>query len=575
MEKAKKCASRTVKIPIKKVSKPLLTSFSNPDRARRWHLQHAIGHHFDKFKVPVDHLEIKRWKDQPLKQELGGLSISLQMRFFAQALQEKTVQQDGWMLGFLTVNFSQALTENIANEKTRSPAGKYANRVNNKFRKHGVRAEWFGALEDHKGNLHCHGLIGFHKDDASKIKRCLKADTDMASGIRLQTTYSLRRQKRPSPVGKQLSTAKTHISDLPQEVNVDMGAPDYMSKTLEKHSKYMDTGKCRLYVPNWLRSAAELRFEDMRNKQNRFRSAPFDTTTLNCHQALTYMLRGWVPEAISAYEARLDEQRITDIDENLAWEHFRNSEPAYDWQYEEDDPSFDAYFDAVQEMAEGLSEGEYDRVVEEAEHLIDQSANTEEMTEGEYDWLMSEIAVIAKEHEKARSLSEGQYEALMQVIGSDLEQYHQDELSWQAPNESAVSDAELDVFMKQQALTVPEKRSITPEQSRSISPRSTTDKKVIHAILADNNPPEQPCMARQINAAYGARRPPQAASTNPPYSSQIAHLRHFRAWGISAYRRAKKTPLNASRGVIKRCPLYQLSSMKPEWPPPTPSTCQS
>ena len=570
MEKAIKCASRTVKTPVKKVSNPLFTSSSNADRVRRWHLLYAIGQHFGQFRMTADSLVIKRWKDQPLRQELNGRSISLELRFYCMVLRERIDQRDGWTLGFLTVNFSQALTQRLANNNTRSPAGVYANCINRRFRKLNVRAEWFGVLEDYKGNLHSHGLIGFHKDDEAKIKQCLKVDTDMDSGIRLQTSYRLPRKKRSSLSSHTAATTKS------ARCNIDVCAADYISKALEKISSYMKAGKCRVYVPNELRSAAKSRYEEMRSKQNRFRSATFDTTTLNCHQALTYMLKGWVPETIDPDQARLDEQRIIDIDNALAWEHFRNSEPSYDWQYEEDDPSVDAYFDAEQEIAEGLSEGEYDRVVEEAERFIDQSAPTGEMTEGEYDWLMLEIAVIAKEQEKARSLSEGQYEALMQEISSDIEQYRQEELLWQAPTDPAVSDTELDAFMKQQALNVAEKPSITPGQNSSLTLTLTTDTKMaLYAMSVVNNPPSQSCIARQINTDYGARHPPLTAHLNTPYNAQIARLRRLSAWDSSLCRKTKKTPLELPRGVMKLCRRYQMSSLITEWPPPMATTCRS
>ncbi|MDX5976215.1 hypothetical protein [Vreelandella alkaliphila] len=572
MKKSKKCASRTVRTSTKEVNNSLLINHSNADRVRRWHLPHAIGQHFSQFKATADNLIIKRWKDQQLRQVLNGRSISLELRFYFLVLCELIDQRDGWTLGFLTVNFSQALSEKIANEKTRSPAGKYANRINKKFREHGVRALWFGVLEDHKGNLHCHGLIGFHKDDEAKLKQCLKVDTDKDSGIKLQTSY----KKRPSPNSHTVTTSKSENCNIFQEANIDIGAADYISKALEKKSDYMEKGKCRIYAPNELRSTAHSRYEEMRSKQNRFRSATFDTTTLNCHQALTYLLKGWVPETIDPGQARLDEQRIIDIDNALAWEHFRNSEPSYDWQYEEDDPSVDAYFDAEQEIAEGLSEGEYDRVVEEAERFIDQSAPTGEMTEGEYDWLMSEIAVIAKEQEKARSLSEGQYEALMQEISSDIEQYRQEELLWQAPTDPAVSDTELEAFMKQQALNVAEKPSITPGQNSSLTLTLTTDTKMaLYAMSVVNNPPSQSCIARQINTAYGAHHPPLIAPLNTPYKAQIARLRRLSAWDSSLYRKTKKTPLELPRGVMKLCRRYQMSSLITEWPPPMATTCRS
>lgn len=572
MKKPKKCTSRAVKIPAKKVSNPLLISSSNADRVRRWHLPHAIGQHFDQFKMTADNLVIKRWQDQPLRQELNGRSISLELRFYFMALRERIDQRDGWTLGFLTVNFSQALTQRLANNNTRSPAGVYANCINRRFRKLNVRAEWFGVLEDHKGNLHSHSLIGFHKEDEAKLKQCLKADTEIDSGIRLQTSYRLPRQKRPSLSSHTAAFTKLNSCNIFQTANVDVGAADYISKALEKSSNYMEKGKCRVYAPNELRSAARSRYEEMRSKQNCFKKAKFDTATLNCHQSLTYLLKGWKPETIDPDQARLDEQRMTEINDSLAWERFRNSESSYDWQYEEDDPSVDAYFDAKQEMTEGLSEGEYDRVVKEAEHLFGQIAGLQDMTEGEYDWLMSEIAVIAKEHEKARSLSEGQYEALMQEISSDLGQYRQDELLWQIPTDPVALDTELDAFMKQQELAVPEKRTIPPEQSRSLPPRSTTDTKTaIHAIWTNNNPPKQPCIAQQINAAYVARRPLLSAPLNNPRSAQIARLRSLRAWDISL----KKTPLKLPRGVIKHCRRYQMGGMKTEWPPPVASKCWS
>ncbi|MGY4878993.1 hypothetical protein ACLUEY_14070 [Vreelandella aquamarina] len=559
------CAKKTTD---KKVSKSLLNIPSSAERVRLWHLLHAIGQHFERFKVSVDHLEIKRWKDQPLRQQFGRFSISLPMRFFFLALEEKIHQQDGWTLGFLTVNFSQALTDKLTNDKTRALAGNYANRLNNKFRKHGIRSQWFGVLEDQKGNLHCHGLIGFHKDDETKIKQCLKADTDMNSGIRLQETYRSRRRKRTTLFDQTLITAHLFLPELLQEANVDIGAADYMSKALEKMSNYMDTGKCRIYAPNELRSAAETLYENMRKKQNCFQSAAFDTSTLSSHQALTYMLKGWIPKAVTADEARLDEQHMADIENALAWEHFRNSEPEYDWQYEEDAPSVDACFEAKQERAEGLLESEYDHVAEEAEHHTAQSSGIEEMTEGEYGWLMSEIAVFNKEHEKDRSLSEGQYEVLMQEISNDLEQYHQEQLSWQAPTDPEVSDADIDAFLEQQMLSGSENGSASSNQRRYFQPQSMAGKTARLALSAGNTSLKQPFMIQQVTRTSGARHPPLSTHRSPPCGLQTARLRRSIALGIPAYRRKNRTPLSVPRGVLTHCQHYQKSRVVTEWPPP-------
>lgn len=556
------------KVTNEEVSKSLLNTSSSADRVRRWYLLHAIGQHFGKFKVSVDQLEIKRWKDQPLKQQLGRLSISLPIRFFFKALEEKIGQQDGWALGFLTVNFSHALTEKIATEKTRSPAGNYANRVNNKFRKHGIRAQWFGVLEDQAGNLHYHGLIGFHKDDAAKIKQCLKADTDMDSGIRLQTTYRQRRKQRPSLADQTLITAQSSIPKLLQEANVDLGAADYMSKALEKSSNYMDTGKCRIYAPNELRSAAETLYENMRKKQNCFRSAAFDSSTLSCHQALTYMLKGWMPKATSVDEARLGERHIEDIDNALAWEHFRNSEPEYDWQYEEDHPSVDVCFDTKQEMAEGLSESEYDRVVEEAEHYTAQSNSIEQMTEGEYDWLMSEIAFLAKAHEKESTLSEGQYNVLMQEISHDLERYHLEQLSWQTPTDPEVSDADIDAFLEQQVFPVSENSTASSSHRRYFQPQSMAGSTKRLDLSAGNTSLKQPYMTRQVTRTSGARHSPLPRHPPTLYSSQTVRMRRFRAWPIPAHRITTNKHQDAPRGVVNQSQHYQIIDAAAEWPPP-------
>ncbi|CAM3622510.1 hypothetical protein [Halomonas lysinitropha] len=283
------------------VSHSLLPTRSNAERVRLWHLHQVLGQHGSPVALSLQSIQLDRWKEKTLCHRIGNHSISPELRFYYLALEDLVSKTEGWKLGFITVNFSDKVTKKLAREAKLTVAGANAKTVNERLRKLGVSCKWFSVIEDHKGNLHSHCVIGYHQDDEAAVRSCFKLDTDnKGSGFRLQHTYKQRPRKiSKQTVKAQVFTNRDGLGDYRMSA-IDIGSADYISKTLENQSNYMDSGRCRIYVPNQIRTSAENRYESARTKQNRLTARNPAVSNLSCHQAMTYLHHAWIPKIVSA-----------------------------------------------------------------------------------------------------------------------------------------------------------------------------------------------------------------------------------------------------------------------------------
>jgi hypothetical protein len=415
---------------------------------RVWHLQHALGQYQSPVALSLHSIQLERWKEKTLCHRIGDHYLSPELRFCYQALEDRVKQTEAWELAFVTVNFSDTMTLGLAREAKRTPAGAYADIVNKRLRKAGIRCQWFTVVEDQKGNLHSHSLIGYHKDDEQAIRSCFRQDTDnLTSGMRFQKTYKLRsKMNTKRTVKNQGFTHRDGLGDF-RMAFVNIGAADYISKTLEKKSPYMDSGSCRIYVPNQLRTSAKNRYEAARIKQQRLSSSKRDLSNLSCHQAITYLNCGWMPQ-ISSEDDRLHDQQASEIDEMLGWNDFRNNSPAYDWQYEEGETAFDAYREVERFMTTKTSERDYEQAVTAAEAAYEQCLKPSEPSERDYDEILAEVALADRQQRKAQTMSERNYDQLLVEVASFLDhQLLSEEASSVEPHD------ELDAFIRQEGLS--------------------------------------------------------------------------------------------------------------------------
>lgn len=394
---------------------------SNAERLRLWHLNRATGQHMSPVALPIELLSLKNWERKPLRQAFNGHSFSLELRFYFLCLHHLVKNTAGWKLGFITVNFSQSMTDRISREAARTPATCYAEMINKRLRKRGVDIRWFCVLEDHQGNLHSHCVIAYRQDDEQLVKACFKQDTAlMNSGYRLQHSYKQRCKAMSKPSIQ--SQVFTHADCLGKYRNaeVDVGVADYLSKTLEKTSSYMDAGKARIYAAKSLRAAASQRYELARSHQQGLSSRNPDLSDLSCHQAMTYLYHGWIPK-IDPEDDQRGEKQASEIDELMAWTDFRHSSPAYDWQYEEVDADSATCREVERFMASETSERGYEQAVLEAEAAWDNEQLSRESSEWEYDRIISEAVLQARNELKASQPTEREYDQLMAEVDAIFE----------------------------------------------------------------------------------------------------------------------------------------------------------
>ncbi|MDL0433822.1 hypothetical protein QPM17_22020 [Marinobacter sp. TBZ242] len=413
-------------------------SRSNAERVRLWHLYHTIGQHLCPVALPLESISLKNWARKTLRQTFDGHSLSLELRLYFMTLYYLVRNRADWKLAFITVNFSKSMTDKLAREAARAPATKHADLVNKRLKKLGIDARWFGVLEDYRGNLHTHCVVAYHQDDEQALKACFGHDTDLVnSGYRLQHAYKQRfKVNNKRCLSEELYNQADGRGKF-RIAPVDIGSVDYISKHLEKQSRYMDAGKCRIYASKPIRSESSERYERARMKQQRITSAKTDLSSLTVHQALSYLLHGWIP-GVDPEDDRRHEQHASEIDELIAWDEFRNSSPAYDWQYEEGDAELHAYLEAERWTSTEPSERDYDQIVSEATLQARHEWNARQPTEREYDQLMLEVDAFLGQRHWARCMSES------------------------APN---VSDDEVEPFAERAELTAVHADEISAEPS--------------------------------------------------------------------------------------------------------------
>lgn len=395
---------------------------SNAERVRLWHLYHAFGQHLSPVALPLQSFQLERWKDKTLRYKVGRHSLSPELRFYSLGLNTLIEQRPDWKVSFITVNFSNMVTEKLAQAAARTIAGTYAGVVNKRLKKAGIAADWFCVLEDHLGNLHSHCIVAHLLDDEAAVKDCFKQDTVLTnSGIRIQDTYKQRPRKNSKPFVKNQSFINSDALGDYRLAALDIGLADYLSKTLEKKSRYMDKGRCRIYVPNQVRTSAKNLYDAARIKQLRITGNDSALTKLTCHQSMTYLHFGWIPN-VSAGEDRQFEQQAIEIDEHLTWQEFRKSASVYDWQYEENALEEQSINEAKQLMAWDSSERVYEKTVTEAESALENRFQFDEPSEREYEESLAEAAVAWKRYIKVQELSERDYEMLVEQAEAVLEE---------------------------------------------------------------------------------------------------------------------------------------------------------
>ncbi|MGV2929949.1 hypothetical protein ACE3G8_02520 [Vreelandella venusta] len=411
MNQIASCDTRNGKNATKSVSNNLLKTNTNAERVRLWHLNKVIGQHLCPVALPLESMILPRWKDKELRCQLNRHSLSLELRFYFLALADLVSPLQGWKIGFITVNFSESVTQALTDKDKRSKAGAYANRINRRLKYRGVQAHWYGVLEDQKGNLHSHCIIAYHERDESTVKECFKQDTDMVySGCRLQHRYKQRSRSNSKPQLKSQLFFHTDALGGFELAPIDIGAADYMSKSLEKKSSYMDIGSCRIFVPNQLRSSARSLYEAAWTQQKRLKSNQSKLTGLNCHQSLTYLLKGWKPN-VSPADDRLYDEHATEIDDQLAWNEFRNSEPQYDWEYEETDPGVDAYWETKKLAKEKMRERDYENLITAVDWLLKQLELRDALhTELAYEQNMADAELLFRQQRQCHQPRERDYE---------------------------------------------------------------------------------------------------------------------------------------------------------------------
>lgn len=427
-------------------------TLSSPDRVWRWHLNQVIGQHLCPVALPTESITLKPWGKKTLRETFNGHSLSLELRFYFMTLYYLVRNTAGWKLGFITVNFSQSMTDKLAKEAARAPATKHADLVNKRLRKLGIDVRWFGVLEDHQGNLHSHSVVAYHEDDEKALKVCFGQDTDLKnSGYRLQHIYKQRCKTMTKPHLLQQPFPYQDARGKFRHAQIDVAVADYMSKTLEKSSRYMDAGRCRIYVPKVVRSQSSERYEQARIKQQRMTSAKTDLSGLSLHQSMTFLYRGWIPVIEEDADQRYEEQ-AAEIEEWMDRNDFQNNSPAYDWQYEEGDAELDAYLEVERWMAAEPSEHDYEQAVLAAEAAWERELRALELSEAEYDWVVSEAAFLARQQWKARQLSERDYDLLMLEVDAFLD--HQ-RWTQRFPGEADtdVPDDEIEAFVRQEGLS--------------------------------------------------------------------------------------------------------------------------
>lgn len=415
-------------------------SSSNAERVRLWHLNRAIGQHLSPVALSMQLLSLDNWNRKTLRQTFDGHSLSLELRFYFLSLYHMVENMAGWKLGFITINFSQVMTDRLSREAARAPATCYADLINKRLRKRGVSARWFCVLEDHQGNLHSHCVIAYHQDAEQAVRDCFKQDTDLTnSGFRLQHGYKQRCKAMSKLYDQQEVFTQTDCLGKYRYAPIDIGVSDYMSKTLEKPSNFMDSGRCRIYASQQVRTAAKTRYESARVKQKRFSLSHMDLSSLNCHQAMTYLSKGWIPEFDAGNDRRYEAQ-ASEIDDFMASNDFSNSSPAYDWQYEEGEAEVEAYWDTERRMATEPSEREYEKAVGEAEAALDKELKSQEPSDWQYEENVVEAAMVRRQLLRDQEPSERDYERLVKLAEAFLDE----QSATPSPPESNSADDEHD-----------------------------------------------------------------------------------------------------------------------------------
>lgn len=398
-------------------------SRSNAERVRLWHLYLTIGQHLcPVVALPIESISLKNWARKTLRQTFDGHSLSLELRLYFMTLHYLVSNTAGWKLAFITVNLSKSMTDKLAREAARAPATKHADLVNKRLKKLGIDARWFGVLEDHRGNLHTHCAVAYHQDDEQAVKACFGQDTDLVnSGYRLQHTYKQRCKAMTKPHLLQQHYPHQDALGNYRHAQVDVGVADYMSKHLEKRSRYMDAGKCRIYASKPIRSESSERYERARIKQQRITSAKTDLSGLTVHQALSYLLHGWIPEVDPEADRRY-EQHASEIDELIAWQEFRSSSPDYDWQYEEGDAELNTYVETERWTSTEPSERDHELNVLVADAAWTCGLESQAPSEHEFDQILAEAALQARQEWNARQPSEREYDQIMLEVDAFLGQ---------------------------------------------------------------------------------------------------------------------------------------------------------
>jgi hypothetical protein len=167
-----------------------LGSYDSIRKIEKYYHTLLLSQHKCSVKVDLEKHPLRSWGRKPLRISDGWYSYSIELRLGYRYL-ESLSRRPGWRLCFITANFSEKVTHTLSEKsKSRSIANLYANKINIRLKRVGIKIEWITVIEDASGNLHSHSIVACKVDDLEAIRAIFQKDTDMnPSSVAITSKY--------------------------------------------------------------------------------------------------------------------------------------------------------------------------------------------------------------------------------------------------------------------------------------------------------------------------------------------------------------------------------------------------
>jgi len=232
-----------------------------------------------------------RWKTLPhteISKELlqdeevsENFIYSTRLRYIARALQDIVGEKSDWVTTAVTIDLSTNRSKRLA-KNSQGPATAYGSALRTRL-KRGLRSiepNFIAVLEETKGKLHTHLLIGHPKEGLKAICKLLGQDASTRSN-RILTRQSFRRWSLAKK-----GTAEYALEELDRDYGlgnfptwglrgarsgyyrkcpVDSGWLDYLAKALDRSSPHFSSHR-HYYCPNHISKRAQRTYDEQRRR---------------------------------------------------------------------------------------------------------------------------------------------------------------------------------------------------------------------------------------------------------------------------------------------------------------------